>query len=194
MKAHWFQLPHITASFYKFATRDCRDTKVIKFAWSPNASISLRSLGTQGTEKRLQDRVKEDKMQKNLLCSRKAIVKKPINFCGMKKKTFNDSTWQKKKQEKNNIDSRWAGGHLSTGQPGGSPGCWCWWCGTGRCRNALGHHRFYWTSLECQHCLGKETRQNPTNAKSLQYLFYLVAAESLQTGNAFQRSSITPAI
>lgn len=74
----------------------------------------------------------------------------------------------KRAQRNNKIDSRWAGGHLSTGRWGGSPGCWCWWCGTGRCRSVLAHHHFCWTSLECQHCLGEEnkTKSNQTTNKS----------------------------
>lgn len=66
------------------------------------------------------------------------------------------------------MDSRWAGGHLSTGRWGGSLGCWCWWCGTGRCRSAPVHRHFCWTSLECQHCLREEnkTKSNQTTNKS----------------------------
>lgn len=108
-------------------------------------------------------------MQKNALCSCEETVKILINFCSRKKKNnanqHSATEPDKKAQAENELDSRWAGGRLSTGRRGGSPGCWCWWCGTGRCRSVQAHHHFCWTSLEFQHCLGEEnkTKIQPTN-------------------------------
>lgn len=86
-----FKQQAIIASFSKLAARDFRHIKAIKFAWSPNVSISLMSFGTQGTEKRLQDRVKEDNIQKpsTPLCSCEEISNLRINFA-----TFRDNIWQ----------------------------------------------------------------------------------------------------